>query len=109
MASPNVVIVNKANFEAEVLKSSVPVVVDFWAAWCGPCKMIAPLLDQVAEENSGKFKVAKVDVDAETELAAQFGVNSIPLLLFFKDGAKKAEHIGANISKKGLVDKLSAL
>jgi thioredoxin 1 len=109
MASAHVVNVTKANFEAEVLKSTTPVVVDFWASWCGPCKMIAPLLDQVADENPGKFKVAKVDVDAEGELAAQFNVNSIPLLLFFKDGAKKAEHIGANITKKGLVEKLSTL
>lgn len=95
MASEKVVIINQDNFESEVINSSVPVLVDFWASWCGPCKMIAPIIDQLAEEYDGKVKVAKVDVDENRELAARFKVQSIPTLLVFKNGEVANQAIGA--------------
>jgi thioredoxin 1 len=95
MASEMVVNVSSASFDAEVLKSTVPVVVDFWAPWCGPCRMIAPFLDDVAKKMDGKVKIAKVNVDEESALAAQYGVSSIPMILFFKGGEKKDQFIGA--------------
>ena len=82
-------------FEAEVLKSDVPVVVDFWAEWCGPCKMIGPSLEEIATEMQGKVKIAKVNVDENQDLAVQFGVRSIPMLLMFKDGQIADQMIGA--------------
>ena len=78
--------ITKENFEAEVLKSDVPVLLDFWAPWCGPCMMLSPALAEIAKENEGKLKVGKVNVDDEMELAMQFGVTSIPLLVVMKDG-----------------------
>ena len=84
-----------ANFETEVLKSSVPVLVDFWAEWCMPCKMIAPAIDQLATDYSGRLKVAKVNVDQESELAAQHSIVSIPTLLVFKDGKVVRQKVGA--------------
>ena len=86
--------VTKSTYEAEVLKSDVPVVVDFWAAWCGPCRMQGPILEQVEKENEGKVKVVKVNVDEEGELAMTFGVQSIPTLLFYKDGRVINKAIG---------------
>ncbi|MBG0768185.1 thioredoxin [Sphaerochaeta halotolerans] len=86
--------VTKSTYEAEVLKSDVPVVVDFWAAWCGPCRMQGPILEQVEKENEGKVKVVKVNVDEEGELAMTFGVQSIPTLLFYKDGKVINKAIG---------------
>ncbi len=83
-----------ANFEAEVVKSELPVLVDFWAAWCGPCRMLAPAVAQIAAEYDGKVKVGKVNVDEEPELAQRFGIMSIPTVLAFKDGKKTATSIG---------------
>ncbi len=86
MASPNIVTLTKDNFDAEVLKASGPVLVDFWAEWCGPCKMIAPVLDELADETTGQVKIGKVDVDHEQALAAEYSITAIPTLLFFRQG-----------------------
>ena len=88
------------NFESEVLNSSVPVLLDFWAVWCGPCRMIAPALAQIAEENAGKLKVGKVNVDEEMELAMRFGVTSIPMLVVMKDGKIVNKAVGAMPKEK---------
>ena len=100
--------ITESNFEAEVIQSPVPVLVDFWATWCGPCKMISPIVDQVATEMAGKAKVGKVDVDGNGELARRFNVRSIPTLLFFKGGELKDTVVGAT-SKDNLVKRLQAL
>jgi thioredoxin 1 len=87
--------VNGGNFENEVLKSTVPVLVDFWAEWCGPCRMIGPMLDEIAAENSGKLKVCKVNVDEESELAGRHGVASIPMLVVYHNGEIVRQQTGA--------------
>jgi thioredoxin 1 len=97
--------VTDATFESEVLKSDVPVLVDFWATWCGPCKMIAPVLSELAEEYDGRLKVAKVDVDSNNAIAMQFRIMSIPSLLFFKNGEKVDQIIGA-MPKQSFVEKI---
>jgi thioredoxin 1 len=89
------VIVTKSNFDAEVVKSTVPVVADFWAEWCGPCKMIAPVLKELARDYKDKIKIAKIDVDAEGELAQQFNIVSIPTILLFNKGQVVKQQIGA--------------
>lgn len=86
--------ITKENFEAEVLKSDIPVILDFWATWCGPCRMIAPTLAEIAEENEGKIKVGKVNVDEQMELAVQFGITAIPTLIVFKGGQKVNQEMG---------------
>lgn len=88
------VIITKDNFEAEVLQSDIPVLVDFWASWCGPCKMLSPIIAQIAEEQAGKVKVGKVNVDEQPELAAQFRIMSIPTLLVFKNGEVVNQSLG---------------
>ena len=99
--------VTDQTFAAEVLKSDKPVLVDFWAAWCGPCQMIAPIVEELAGEFAGRATVAKVDVDANPELTARYGVNSIPALVFFKNGEVVDRVVGA-VSKKVLAGKLNA-
>lgn len=100
---------NDTNFQSEVLDSTVPVLVDFWAEWCGPCKMIGPVIDQVAAEVGAQAKVGKVNVDEARNLAVQFNVRSIPLLLFFKNGEVKDQIVGAGVTKEQLKAKLLAL
>ncbi len=89
------VTVSDASFDADVLKSSEPVVVDFWAEWCGPCKMIAPALEEISNEMEGKVKVVKLNIDENQETAIKFGVRSIPTLILFKDGQPAATQVGA--------------
>jgi thioredoxin 1 len=93
--------VSDATFEPEVLKSDVPVLVDYWAEWCGPCKAIAPVLDEVAKEYSGKLKVAKVNVDENQETPKKYGVRGIPTLMLFKNGNVEAQKVGS-LSKSQL-------
>lgn len=87
--------VDNSNFQSDVLQASEPVVIDFWAEWCGPCKMIAPALEEISSEMGDKVKIAKVNIDENPELATQYGVRSIPTLLIFKDGEIVANKIGA--------------
>ena len=84
-----------ATFEADVLKSGTPVLVDYWAEWCGPCKMIAPILDETAQEMGGKLQIAKMNVDENREIPAKFGIRGIPTLMLFKDGQLAATKVGA--------------
>ena len=91
----NTVAVTDATFDAEVRKSDIPVVVDFWAEWCGPCKMIAPALDQIAQEYAGRLKVAKLNIDENQSTPPKFGIRGIPTLMLFKDGQLAATKVGA--------------
>ena len=100
--------INETNFEAEVLNSRQPVLVDFWADWCGPCKMLAPVLDEIGAEQVGRAKVAKVNIDHNPALAARFGIQSIPTLLYFAGGQVRNHDIGV-IGKKAITSKLEAL
>jgi thioredoxin len=105
MAAANILTLTTSNFPAEVLKSSTPVLVDFWAEWCGPCKMIAPVLDELAGEFDGRVKIGKVNIDEDQALASQYGVRAIPTLLIFKDG-QVAEQIVGMRSKRDLKSSL---
>jgi thioredoxin 1 len=105
--SANVAPVRSIDFDTEVVKSTKLVIADFWAEWCGPCKMIAPLLDEIAREMPDKVKIVKVDVEAEPQLAQQFGIYNIPTLLFFKDGQVKEQVVGT-VAKKVLIEKINA-
>ena len=104
----SIVELNETNFEAEVLKSGQPVLVDFWADWCGPCKMLAPVLEEIATEQAGRVKVAKVNVDANPDLAAQYQIQSIPTLLYFASGELRDKSVGVQ-GKKAISLKLEAL
>jgi thioredoxin 1 len=100
--------VGEDSFDVAVLKSPVPVLVDFWAPWCGPCKMIAPILDEIAKEHSGKVRVAKIDVDQNPALAARFNIRGIPTMMLFHNGAVKETIVGLT-GKQAIVSKLEAL
>ena len=103
MSSDAIVHTTDANFQQDVLSADLPVLVDFWAAWCGPCKMIAPILDDLADQFEGKLKIAKVDVDANKEIPGKFGIRGIPTLIIFKNGQAAATKVGA-LSKAQLVE-----
>ena len=100
--------INDANFETEVLQSSQPVLADFWAEWCGPCKMLGPVLEEIALEHNGRAKVAKVNVDTNSELAERFGIQSIPTLLYFANGELRDKTVGV-VSKPAIVSRLEKL
>ena len=100
--SGDIINVTDASFDDDVLKSDTPVLVDYWAAWCGPCKMIAPILDDVAKEYAGKLKIAKVNIDENPETPRKYGVRGIPTLTVFKNGAVEATKVGA-LSKSQLI------
>lgn len=100
--------VTDSTFEEEIVKSDKPVVVDFWAVWCGPCKMIAPIMEEFADEYSGKIKIAKVDVDNNPNIAVKFGIRSIPTVMFFKDGKIVDQIIGA-MPKSHFEDRIQKL
>ncbi|MDF1610907.1 MAG: thioredoxin [Stygiobacter sp.] len=97
-----------SNFDTEALQSNIPVIVDFWAAWCGPCRMIAPIIEDLANEYDGRVKVGKLDVDENQQIAIRYGVRSIPTVLFFQNGQLKDQIIGA-MPKTVFVDKLNKL
>lgn len=100
--------INEASFDKAVINSPIPVVVDFWAAWCGPCKMIAPVLNEVAKENGDRFRVAKVNIDDDPGLQQRFNIRGVPALLFFSGGQLKDQIVGV-ASKKAILEKLEAL
>ena len=101
MASPNIITLTKDNFEQQVLKAPTPVLVDFWAEWCGPCKMIGPILDELAEEYSGRINIGKINIDDQQSLAAEYGVRAIPTLLLFQNGEVAEQMVGLR-SKRDL-------
>lgn len=108
MASENVAELNDSNFDSVVSGSTEPVLVDFWAPWCAPCRMLTPVVEEVANENAGKFKIVKVNVDEAPEVSAKFGIRSIPSLLFFKGGEKRDQTVGV-LGKAEIIRRLEAL
>lgn len=109
MSHPNVLNLTEANFDHEVLNASTPVLVDFWATWCGPCKMIAPVIDEIAAEKAGAVKICKVDVDENQAISARYGIRAIPTILLFKNGDVKEQIVGGTVSKRDLIAKLEGL
>jgi thioredoxin 1 len=109
MSANNIVTLTAANFEQEVLQSPTPVLVDFWAEWCGPCKMISPILDELASEYDGKVKVGKVNIDDHQVIATQYGIRAIPTLLIFKDGEVAEQVVGLRSKRdlKANIDKVA--
>jgi thioredoxin 1 len=108
MASEKIIHVTDADFEEKVLKSPVPVVVDFWAEWCGPCRMVAPTLDEIAKECEGKAVVAKMNVDENRNTPTQFKIHAIPTMIFYKDGKETARLVGAE-TKNAIKAKIDAM
>jgi len=108
MAAENIVQVSDDTFESEVIKSSIPVLIDFWAPWCGPCRAIAPIVDQLADEYAGKLKIVKMNVDDNPRTPANYGVRGIPNLILFKDGKVEQQIVGA-VPKTHLVKAISAV
>ena len=106
MANPATIILNQENFSAMVLQAKVPVLVDFWAEWCGPCRMISPLLEQIATDHAGKVLVGKVNVDQEQALASKYGIQSIPAFFIFKNGQVVDQFVGAQHSRQSIEAKL---
>ncbi|HXT41222.1 MAG TPA: thioredoxin [Candidatus Angelobacter sp.] len=111
MSAANIVTLTEANFQQEVLESPTPVLVDFWAEWCGPCKMIAPILDELASEYDGKVKVGKVNIDEHQSIATQYGIRAIPTLLIFKDGEVAEQVVGLRSKRdlKANLDKVAVV
>jgi thioredoxin len=110
MASPLIITLTQENFPQQVLQSQTPVLVDFWAEWCGPCKMIAPLLDELADEYDGKVKIGKVNVDEQQSIAAEYGIRAIPTLLLFNQGQVADQIVGARGKRdlKNSLDRVAA-
>ena len=110
MASPLIVTLTQESFAQQVLQSPVPVLVDFWAEWCGPCKMIAPLLDELADEYDGRVKIGKVNIDEQQPLAAEYGIRAIPTLLLFSKGQVADQMVGAKSRRdfKASLDRVTA-
>jgi|TARA_B110000495_G_C22776734_1_gene454377 thioredoxin 1 len=102
------IVLTDDNFNLEVIESGLPVLVDFWATWCGPCRMIAPIVEQLSDEYEGKAKIGKLDVDSAQKIAAEFGIRSIPTLLLFKEGKVADQIIGA-VPKQQIAEKLDAI
>lgn len=108
MASPDVVTLEDGTFDSEVLKSEIPVLVDFWAVWCGPCRMVAPIVDEVSKEYAGKLKVLKLNTDENPDVAGKYRIMGIPTLMFFKDGKTVDQIVGA-VPKSQLKTKIDTL
>ena len=110
MASPNIITLTQENFAKEVLQSPTPVLVDFWAEWCGPCKMIAPVLDELADEYDGRIKIGKVNIDEQQGLASEYGVRAIPTLLLFHEGQVADQMVGLRSKRdlKASLDRVAA-
>ena len=108
MASDKIVVVSDSDFEEKVLNNSLPVIVDFWAAWCGPCRMVAPVLEELAEEYDGKAIIAKLNVDENPQMPTQFGIQAIPTMIFYK-GGKEVEKVVGVTPKNQIAAKIDTL